>query len=303
MPEIAIKNIQEKKNKKKSTKKQNKGEKAEVHFKKTIFELNNKKKYQELINIFGEEARQGITMLSDTGVPIQKIDDISKSPSSSKSDLDIKMNSTGGLYSISIKCFDGGKASILNHTTRNAKIFQEGGNLNSIIQELDILIEEYCKYRATPNGREEMNLKKLIDVVPIDNRDKLEKTIIKVILEFMFKASGKGPSSNPSNSLLEIKKNQYHFTPLKTDDSKYEYIKKNLERFDIALVSRKGLPLNINTKLAAEAELKKNNAYGEKYKIMQPWIYETSKSNKPNPDNKIFLKAALHIRISSFKVF
>ena len=32
MPEIAIKNIQEKKNKKKSTKKKNKGEKAEVHF-------------------------------------------------------------------------------------------------------------------------------------------------------------------------------------------------------------------------------------------------------------------------------
>ena len=35
----------------------------------------------------------------------------------------------------------------------------------------------------------------------------------------------------------------------------------------------------------------------KKYQEMKPWIFETTDNGRNNPDNKVKLKAALHIRL------
>ena len=278
--------------------KQNKGEKAEYNLKKKLFTLNKNGNFKELIKILDQEADEGIILLNlKTKEEIQNIEDIEdKAGKNYKADTMIKMKKTGEIYSISIKCDHGGTPSILNHTPRSANIFQKG-SLSSSLSKIDNLIQKYHKYRGSPGGTEEVKLSGIF----LETLDDENKTIlIKVIRTFMFAETGKGPSECPANCLLVINKyGSYTFKKLETIEKQNEYIEQNLSKFDIALVSRKGLPKKIKTKSEAEEKCKTDKKYKIKYNQMEPWIYETNKSKKPNPENKIFIKAALHIRMSN----
>jgi len=126
------------------TNNQNRGEKDEVLLLLNLYHINEMNEFDKLIEIFGEEASEGISILNiDTDDEIDDINKVSKAPSCYKADCKIRMKKTNNIYSISIKSKNGANPSILNHTPRSAKIFQEGGILNDNVCCLDKIIQEY----------------------------------------------------------------------------------------------------------------------------------------------------------------
>ena len=141
--------ILEKKNKYLSAKKniltnnKNIGEKDEGLSLLYLYHINETNDFDKLREIFGEEASEGISILNiDTDDEIVDINKLSKkAPCGYKADCKIKMKKTNNVYSISIKSKNGANPSILNHTPRNAKIFQEGCILNNTLSCLDKIIQ------------------------------------------------------------------------------------------------------------------------------------------------------------------
>jgi len=282
-----------------SERKKNKGEKDEYNLKKKLFTLNKNGNFKELVEIFGLLTYEGIELLNlQTGEEIKNIEDIEdKAGTNYKADTMIKIKSTGEMLYPSIKSMKGGKPTILNHTPRSAKIFQDGGSLYHLKDEIDKVMRKYNEYRRAPGGTEEVKLSGRF-LETLDEED--INTLVEVIRTFMFEATGQGLSKCPANSLLVINKDDtYTFIKLETKEKQNEYIIQNLSKFDMALVSRKGLPKAIKTKRKAEEKYKIDEKYKIKYNQMKPWIYETDKRTKSNPEGKTVLKAALHIRMSN----
>ena len=109
--------------------------------------------------------------------------------------------------------------------------------------------------------------------------------------------TGKCDSKVKADSILIIKNDQVTFKYLPSKELQREYIRTNFNSFNIACVSRKGLPKNIKFKEDAEKRSETDEAYSKKYQEMKPWIFETTDNGRNNPDNKVKLKAALHIRL------
>jgi hypothetical protein len=276
------------------------GEREEQKLKIHIYKLIRDGKNKELVNIFGSKAQGGIQLfaVNEPNKFIKELDEIGgKAGSCYKADMIIEITSSGRRWHPSIKSMKGGNPSIINHTPRSAKIFQEGGSLHYLLPKIDNVIRKYHRYRKAPCGTEEVELNGPF-LATLDQEDK--NTLIKVIQTFMFDETGKGCSKCSADSLLVINKdNTYTFIKLDTDEKQREYIQKNLSKFNIALVSRKGLPKKIKTKKEAEIKCKTDGKYKIKYNQMKPWIYETDKRSRSNPEGKVVLKAALHVRMFS----
>lgn len=286
---------QQTRNNNKPMPKQNKGEKDEQSFKHKIFTLNKNGDYKELVEILGPDASKGIILINmKTGEEIKEEEDIEdKAGTNYKADAAIKMKKTGETLYPSIKSMKGGKPTILNHTPRSANIFQNKGILNDKLHKIDKVVQKYHEYRRAPGGTEEVKINKL----NLDEED--NNTLVELIKNFMFNATGQGLSKCPANSILVINKDDtYTFEKLETIEKQYEYVKKNLSKFDIALVSRKGMPCNIKTKKEAEEKMQHDKKYAQKYEQLRPWIFETDKRTRSNPSGNIILKACLHIRWS-----
>jgi hypothetical protein len=288
--------------KRKSTqkgKKKNKniGTRDEWKCKTNMYTMDRYKKYEKLEDIFGREAKDGIQLfeVSKPDEPIQEMDEIrQKTGSKYKADVIVEMRSSGKRYYPSMKSLKGGKPSILNHTPRSAQIFQKGGKLHRILPRIDALMKKYHEYRRAPGGTEEVVLNKLHEF--LDNVD--INTLIEVIRVFMFEDTGTGRSKCPADSLLLINENHtYSFRILDTVEKQSAYIRNNLSKFDIALVSRKGLPKDIKTKRVAEMTCTTEKNYRMKFQQMKPWIFWTNKKTRSNPEGQTIMKAALHIRI------
>ena len=77
------------------TNNQNKGEKGEVLLLIELYYLNETKQYDKLIDIFGEEASEGISILNmNTENEILDINELSKAKCGFKADCKIKMKKT-----------------------------------------------------------------------------------------------------------------------------------------------------------------------------------------------------------------
>jgi hypothetical protein len=102
------------------------GEKDEVLSILKLFYYNKSNQYDKLIEIFGDEACEGISIIDETGCVITDINTINKAKGCLKADVIIKMNKTTKIYTASIKSKNGANPAILNHTPRSAKIFNIG---------------------------------------------------------------------------------------------------------------------------------------------------------------------------------
>jgi len=252
------------------TSNQNTGEKDEVLLLVKLFHFNQTKQYDQLIDIFGEEASEGISILNiDTKDEILDINKISKVKRKFKADCMIQMRKTENIYSISIKSKNGANPAIINHTPRSAKVFHEGGILCDSIDSLDIIMTDYIKKR---------NTKIIGEDAQINNLESLKCPLIKnkfmeVLTYFVFDGSGKGYSKYKVNAMITYQNEKIFFTKCGNIEEKKEYIKKIYDRLIISLRD-KGMPRVIS-------------------EYCRPWLFNDYKK-----DGNIKYKGSLHIRLN-----
>jgi hypothetical protein len=251
------------------TSNQNKGEKAEVLLLIKLYHLNELERFDKLIEIFGEEASEGISILNlATDEEILDINKFSKAPSGYKADCKIIMKKTKNVYSISIKSKHGGNPAILNHTHRKAKIFQEGGILYDYLPCLDTILQEYISKRVNKTICEDTPITNL---TCLKDDHSLKEKFIEVLTYFVFDGSGKGYSKCSANAIMTYS-DKITFMKCDSIQDKKTYVESIYDKIVISL-RNKGMP-----ELIPE--------------YCKPWIFDDIQL-----DNSIKHKGGLHIRI------
>jgi hypothetical protein len=178
----------------------------------------------------------------------------------------------------------------MNHTNRAATAFKFGGNLNNLLSKIDSLVVKYHILR-NEGLPEEINFDNLSNLSQ-ENKN----TLCELVRYFMFIGTGRGISYRTADSLIVIDGDNIKFIRLKTKQEQMEYIKDHWGSFNLSLVSRKN-PGGLKYKEDMEERCSRDVKFKKKYEIMEPWIYETTDNGRNNPENKIKLKTALHIRM------
>ena len=248
-----------------SYKKYNRGELDEITLVHNLFNLNESKDYDTLSKCLTSEADNGIELFNVENKKQYKDPlEITKTSSSYKADIGIKMIKTNNIYYASIKSSSASNYAILNHTHRMAKIFQ-GGVLNKHLLNLDILINEYISKRNSNIIKEDV---RLIDLVSLSNIN-VKNSIVEVLKYFIFRGTGKGDSQQPANSILIYNNGDILFEKYNTESEQIQYTYNILPKCIMSL-RHKGMPKNINEK-------------------HQQWIFNTNNKQK----------GCLHIRVNN----
>ena len=265
------------------------GEKDEILFLMDLFRLNQTKEFAKLVDIFGDEASEGVRLLCmETREIITDVSSISKTSSMFKADCMFVMTRTNKTYKSSIKSKNGGKPSIMNHRRRDNLLFQPQGALYSILPDIDALVLEYHTWRRDHVLPEEVFFRRINNLITEQSR----KTLKELVWFFMFKDTGNKESD--ADSLIVIHGDENEFINIGTKEEQMNYIEAIWDQFDLSLVSRKGTKFRFKDEY--ENNLIKDPTFETKYEQMKPWIYETTDNGRNNPENKIKMKAALHIR-------
>jgi hypothetical protein len=248
----------------KSTKEGNKGEKDEIKYKKELFEKRMDINY--CTALFGSEAQEGIEVINiETRKPYENITDIKKSKSASKADTIIILRKTQKQLNISIKSKTGAKPSIINHTPRSANAFQNE-YLKDDLCYLDILAKEYIDKRKEGVIGEDVEIGKLYSY----NDEKIKNSLIKMLIYFTFKGTGRKITEHECNSVLIINKNgSLSFILCDTEKEKESYIQTIIEKSIISF-RNKGMPKTTTEKC-------------------MPWVYVNDKGKECG---------AIHIRLT-----
>jgi len=248
----------------------NKGEKGEICVVKKIYNLSKNNDIIALKSIFGDDAEDGI-LIYDMNTGDQMNDQmIKKAPSRNKADIKIVFKKNNICIYCSIKCEHGAMPTILNHTPRSAKIFQNGGDLFSELPNLDKLILMLNNERHKGNTGEDIHIKKM----NID--EKCKESLLNTICYFLFTGTGSGKSKYPANSMIEIydpsdiKKWKY-YNCINNDD-RIKYVKNIYDRIIISM-RNKGMPSKKNV-------------------LCDPWIFIQKEENNITKE-----KGSLHIRL------
>ena len=249
----------------------NNGEKDEVLFQIELFHLNETGQYDKLGGMLGDEALEGIQLLSvETRDIITDINTISKAPPKYKSDCMIKMNKTEYIYYISIKSKNHANPAILNHTPRTAKVFQPDGILNKYVDALDIILKEYIDKRTDKLIGEDISITKL---ECLKDEPLIYSEFVNVLSYFVFEGSGKGDSMCKPNSVVYYENGKISFIKCRNIEEKKEYIESIYNEIVLSLRD-KGMPKQI-------------------CEYCTPWVF-----NDYNSDGTIKYKGSLHIRIN-----
>lgn len=252
------------------TNNKNIGEKDEVVLLLDLYHRNEMNEFDKLIEIFGEEASEGISIINIvTGDEIDDIHKLSKAHPGYKADCKIRMNKTKNIYSISIKSKNGANPSILNHTPRSAKIFQEGGILNDRVSCLDKILQEYIYKRKNKLIGEDIPISKL---ACLKDDYLLKEEFLEVLSYFVFDGSGKGYSKCKSDAIMTYQSDKIIFKKYDNIQNKKVYVESIYDKIVISLRD-KGMP-----KVMKE--------------YCKPWVF-----NDIKPDGSIKYKGSLHIRI------
>ena len=179
------------------------------------------------------------------------------------------MKKTNNVYSISIKSKNGANPSILNHTPRSAKIFQEGGILNDHVCCLDKIIQEYIYKRVNKIIGEDTPISKLMS---LKDDYLLKEKFLEILSYFVFDGSGKGYSKCKSNAIMTYQRDKIIFKKYDNIQNKKVYIESIYDKIVISLRD-KGMSKVMN-------------------EYCKPWVF-----NDIKPDGSIKYKGSLHIRI------
>jgi hypothetical protein len=252
------------------TNNQNRGEKDEVLLLINLYHFNEMNEFGKLIEIFGEEASEGISILNiDTDDEIDDINKFSKAPRDYKADCKIRMKKTNNIYSISIKSKNGANPSILNHTPRSAEIFKEGGIFNDHVSCLDKIIQEYIDKRINKIIGEDTSISNLMC---LKDDDSLKETFLEILSYFVFDGTGKGYSKCKSDAIMTYQSDKIIFRKCDNIQNKKVYIESIYDKIVISLRDRQ-MPKVFN-------------------EYCKPWVF-----NDIKPDGSIKHKGSLHIRI------
>ena len=252
------------------TNNQNRGEKDEVLLLLNLYHINEMNEFDKLIEIFGEEASEGISILNlDTDDEIYDINKLSKAPNGYKADCKIRMKKTNNIYSISIKSKNGANPAILNHTPRSAKIFKEGGIFNDHVSCLDKILQEYIDKRINKIIGEDTPISNLMC---LKNDNLLKEKFLKILSYFVFDGTGKGYSKCKSDAIMTYQNDKIIFRKCDNIQNKKVYIESIYDKIVISLRD-KGMPKVLN-------------------EYCKPWVF-----NDIKPDGSIKHKGSLHIRI------
>lgn len=252
------------------TNNKNKGEKDEVLLLLKLYHLNEMNEFEKLVEIFGEEASKGISILDiDTNDEIVDINNLSKAKSCYKADFKMRMKKTLKIYTPSIKSKNGANPAIINHTPRNAKIFQEDGIFYNDISYLDKILAEYIDKRVNKKIGEDTLISKLMC---LKNHYSLKEIFLKLLSYFVFDGTGKGYSKCRANAIIEYHNDKITFKNCDDIEKKNEYIKSIYDTLVISLRD-KCMPKVMN-------------------EYCKPWVFDDIK-----PDGSIKHKGSLHIRI------
>ena len=269
----------------------NKGEKEEALVLGKLYYWNETHQYHELVEIFGDEAEEGLQLIHmETDVIINGFNQIKKAKGMFKADCIIEFNKTGRRIKPSIKYKNGGVPSVMNHQRRDQPVFQKGGPLYYLLPNIDTLV---CKYHQLRDQGlpEEIMFGELDNFLSQDDKD----TLVELVWYFMFRGTGNSSSKQTADSLIIIDKS-VKFIKLNGKEDQIEYIKNNWELFNLSLISRKNLK-KLKFKDEVQSKCGTDPKYKQKIELMKPWIYETTDNGRNNPENKIKLKMALHIRM------
>lgn len=248
---------------------QNKGEKDEVLLLIELFHFNQTAQYNKLVDIFGEEASEGISILDmNTKDEIVDVDIMSKAKCGFKADCMIRMKKTQNIYCISIKSKNGANPAILNHTPRNAKIFREGGVLYDNISWLDKILEDYIDKRNNNVIGEDTSITNLASL----NDPFVKNKFMEVLTYFVFEGSGKGDSKCKANAIMTYQDDVITFVKCVSMEEKKEYIQTIYDTIILSLRD-KGMPTVMT-------------------EYCKPWVFIQNKS-----DGVIKYKGSLHIRM------
>jgi len=243
--------------------KRNKGEKGEILAKLELFHLDSLNQMGKLVEILGTDASEGISFLDmDTDDEIVDITNLTKkAPSSWKADCKIKMRKTGKIYCGSIKTDE--KPTLLNHTPRSGKVFQERGKLHDYIDTLDKIAEEYIDKRNAGKPQD-MNIDKFECLKDHTVRERF----MEALAYFVFDGTGGGDSKCKANAMITRYKNgKITFTKCDNINERRSYIVSIYNRLNISF-RNKGM----------------SKCYSD---YCKPWIFY---------DNDI-PKGSLHIRV------
>jgi hypothetical protein len=254
------------------TNNKNRGEKDEVLLLLNLYHANEMNEFDKLIEIFGEEASEGISILNiDTDDEICDINKLSKAPCGCKADCKIRMKKTKNIYSISIKSKNGANPAILNHTPRSAKIFQDGGIFNGhVLSCLDKILQEYIDKRINKIIGEDTPISNLMC---LKDDYLLKEKFLEILSYFVFDGTGKGYSKYKSNSIITYQNDKLIFRRCDNIQNKKAYIESIYDKIVISLRD-KGMPKVLN-------------------EYCKPWVF-----NDIKPDGSIKHKGSLHLRIN-----
>ena len=212
----------------------NKGEKGEINIIKKLFLHRNDRAWVR--KHFGYDSRIALMHPSqyDKWVThgfscITDEDDIQKAGGLFKSDVVVLFHDIGIMKRISIKCFDGGAPTILNHTPRIAKCWQR-------LAPPDAIVAKMNKMRSCGAG-EDIHLRDLkLDDLELEH-------LKKIVTYFVSLGTGARLSKVPCDSVLYAKRDEIlHFFP-----SVSEYVEDLVgsQKLILSIRSKKGLENSI----------------------------------------------------------
>ena len=224
----------------------NQGENDEILYKKKLYE--NRSNIEYLVNIFGNDACEGIEIINPTTkLPYVSIEQIKKAPSGSKADVIILFKHTNVMRYPSMKSLRGAKPSILNHTPRSANVFQT--TLQPCIGELDLLAKEYINNTKNKIMNERRNVVFGEDIEFRDLKsfhdEKIKTSFMKMLSYFIFTGTGKKLSPIECDSILVINKDgSLKFIDCGSEEKKMNYVETIIEQCRISF-RPKGMPKKI----------------------------------------------------------
>jgi len=207
---------------------------------------------------------------------IQSPEDIKKTGPDYKADIVVR-KSTGELIFPSIKTTNCAPPAILNHTHRNAKVFQK--KYVEDLPTMDKIIKFYLEKRKAGEYGEDVYLHDLFK--DFNCGDKEQRVWAKLFIYFIFSGTGKGDAICPADSILEWDGNDIKLIICKTQEQKEHYLESLLSQ-DLYRI-----------KMCIRAPPKGMPKHNEQH---VPWIFKDHKD-----DGKVKIKGALHIRIEKIK--
>lgn len=244
----------------------NKGEFGEILCINNMYNLihSNPDKIKNLLGLHNDEIVELIDV--QTHLPING--SVKKAPARQKADCCIKVGNRK--IFISIKTSHGANPSVINHTPRSAKVFQDGGDLNYLVDNLDHIVISMNMLRNSDRGTEDIKISQLEKLISAQ-----ESALKEVISYFVFDGTGQYKANYTINGILCVNDptdiTTWSFFDCPDRASRLKYIDMIYPKLILSMRD-KGMPK-------------------DEYRLVQcrPWIFESNGKSK----------GSLHVRMST----